>query len=145
MKLSQESFYGIEVMVALAQCDSGRPVGAEEIARSRGLPQNFLAKILQKLTRSGLVVSSRGRQRGYALTTSPDRVTVRQILEVTEGSDRFRRCYFWPRRCSEVSPCLLHGVGAATRAELESRLGTLTLADIALKDRGWARADPTLL
>lgn len=132
MKFSQESLYGIDVMIALAQRDPARPARIEEIAGSRRLPQNFLAKILQKLARSGLVVSSRGRRRGYALAVPPDRITLKEILEVTEGSDCFRRCLFWPRRCREESPCLLHHeVGAETRAQLEGRLKTLTLADLA--------------
>ncbi|HLC42370.1 MAG TPA: Rrf2 family transcriptional regulator [Methylomirabilota bacterium] len=133
MKFSQESFYGLDVMTALAQHESSRPVPIEEIARSRCLPQNFLAKILQKLVRGGLVVSSRGHQRGYALALSSDQITVKEILEVTEGADRFRRCLFWPRRCSEGSPCHLHEIGMATRAELEERLRRLTLADLAVK------------
>jgi Rrf2 family protein len=133
MKFSQESFYGLDVMTALAQHESSRPVPIEEIARSRRLPQNFLSKILQKLVRGGLVVSSRGHQRGYALATSSDQITVKEILEVTEGADRFRRCLFWPRRCSEESPCHLHEIGMATRAELEERLRMLTLADLAVK------------
>lgn len=135
MKLSQESLYGIDVMVALAQRGPGRPVRLEEIARSRRLPQNFIAKILQKFARSGLVVSSRGRRRGYMLSTSPDLITVKEVLEVIEGSDRFRRCLFWPRRCGEESPCLLHDVGGGLRAELERRLAALTVADVTLKSR----------
>lgn len=54
MKFSQESFYGIEVMSALAQRDPAQPVLLQELAGSRGLPRNFLAKILQKLVRGGL-------------------------------------------------------------------------------------------
>ncbi len=134
MRLSQESFYGIQVMVALARHGPARPVGLQELASARSLPQNFLAKILQKLARGGLVVSSRGRRRGYALTAPPEQITLREVLEVTEGPERFRGCLFWPRRCSEESPCLLHDVGCATRARLQERLKTLTLADIAVKD-----------
>lgn len=125
----------MQVMVALAKHDPARPVGLQELASTRRLPQNFLAKILQKLARGGLVVSSRGHRRGYALTAPPGQITLREVLEVTEGPERFRGCLFWPRRCNEESPCLLHDVGVATRAGLEERLKTLTLADIAVRDR----------
>jgi Rrf2 family protein len=136
MRFSQESFYGVDVMVALAHRDPGQPVPVAELAGSRGLPRDFLAKILQKLVRGGLVVSSRGRRRGYALAIPADRITLKEILEVTEGSECFRRCLFWPRRCREESPCLLHHeVAVAAKAELEARLKTLTLADLAWRGR----------
>ncbi len=135
MRFSQESYYGMQVMVELARHGSDRPVGLHELATAGSLPQNFLAKILQKLARGGLVVSSRGHQRGYALTAPPGQITLRKLLEVTEGPERFHGCLFWPRRCNEESPCLLHDVGAAIRAGLEEQLQTLTLADIAAKGR----------
>lgn len=131
MKFSQESYYGIDVMIALAQLDPAQPARIEEIVGSRRLPQNFLAKILQKLAKSGLVVSSRGRRRGYALAVPPDQITLKDILEVTEGADHFSRCLFWPRRCGEESPCRLHEVGAVIRSELEGRLKAITLAGLA--------------
>ena len=136
MRFSQESYYGMQVMVALARLGSDRPVGLHELASAGSLPQNFLAKILQKLARGGLVVSSRGRRRGYALTAPPGQITLREVLEVTEGPERFRGCLFWPRRCDEKSPCPLHDVGVATRAGLEEWLTKLTVADIAAKERG---------
>jgi len=54
MRLSQESLYGIAVMVALARHESACPAGTEEIASARSLPRSFVAKILQKLVRGGL-------------------------------------------------------------------------------------------
>ena len=127
---SQESFYGMAVMVALARHEPARPAGIEEIASAQDLPRSFVAKILQKLVRGGLVTSSRGRQRGYTLAVPAERITVRDILEVTEGADFFHRCMF-RRRCGDEPTCFLHGIGAATRADLEARLKSLILADLA--------------
>lgn len=127
---SQESFYGVAVMVALACHEPERPAGIEEIASVRDLPRSFVAKILQKLVRGGLVLSSRGRQRGYTLAAPPERITARDILEVTEGAEFFHHCLF-RRRCGNEPTCFLHGVGLAIRADLQSRLESLTLADLA--------------
>jgi Rrf2 family protein len=133
MKLSQESLYGMEVMVALATSDAGRPLGARELAGVRDFPANFLAKILQKLVRGGLVVSSRGRRRGYSLSLPPGRISVRDILTVTEGPDCFRRCMFRPGPCSDEAPCILHALGVQAREDLEERLAALTLTDLAAR------------
>ncbi len=130
MKFSQESFYGFAVMVALARHEPARPAGIEEIASAQDLPRSFVAKILQKLVRGGLVASSRGRQRGYSLAVPPDQITARDILEVTEGSDFLRRCMF-RKQCSGEAACFLHGLGLGIRADLSARLQGITLADLA--------------
>ena len=127
---SQESLYGMAVMVALARHEPARPAGIEEIASAQDFPRSFVAKIIQKLVRGGLVLSSRGRQRGYTLAAPPERITARDILEVTEGAEFFHHCLF-RRRCGNEPACFLHGVGLAIRYDLESRLGSLTLADLA--------------
>ena len=134
MKFSQESFYGIAVMVALARHEPARPAGIEEISSAQDLPRSFVAKILQKLVRSGLVGSFRGRHRGYALAVPPERITVRQILEVTEGADFFHHCMFGRQRCTGRSDCFLHEIGATMKADLEARLTSVTLADLARRE-----------
>jgi Rrf2 family protein len=130
MRFSQESFYGVAVMVALARHAPTRPAGVEEIASAQDLPRSFVAKILQKLVRGGLVISSRGRQRGYALALPSERITARDILEITEGTDFLRRCMF-RKRCPGEAACFLHGLGLGLRADLSARLQAATLADMA--------------
>jgi Rrf2 family transcriptional regulator, iron-sulfur cluster assembly transcription factor len=131
MRISQESFYGLAVMVALARHDLTRPTRIEDISGAPDLPRSFVAKILQKLVRGGLVGSFRGRQRGYSLALPPERITVKQILEVTEGTDFFHHCMFGRRRCGGRAACFLHDVGMAIRADLDARLRSVTVADLA--------------
>jgi Rrf2 family protein len=131
MKFSQESFYGIAVMVALARHDPDRPAGIEEISGGQDLPRSFVAKILQKLVRGGLVGSFRGRQRGYTLALPAEQITARQVLEVTEGPEFFHHCMFGRRPCGGRIACFLHDIGTAIRADLDARLTSVTLADLA--------------
>jgi len=60
MKLGRQSLYAIEGLLVLAAKPFGTVMLLRDIARSRQVPESFLAKIFQKLTRDGLVVSSRG-------------------------------------------------------------------------------------
>jgi Rrf2 family protein len=132
MRFSQESFYGIAVLTALAERDRGRPVPLEDLAEACDIPRTFLAKILQKLVRGGVVVSSRGRQRGYALAEDPETITLKDVLEITEGADLFRRCFFSSRPCkADPLRCPLHQLGESLRAEVVARLSALTIAALA--------------
>ncbi|MDR7415457.1 MAG: Rrf2 family transcriptional regulator [Armatimonadota bacterium] len=140
MRLTRETEYALRALRYLAGLSGGETAPASRVAEACGLPREFLSKTLRRLVRAGLLRSSRGRSRGYALTRSPREISVREVLEAVEGPDYFRRCVFWDSRCSEDRPCVLHGVWADVRPRLMEALGWLTLD--ALRDPGWARDPP---
>ena len=103
-----------------------------DIAEAGRVPENFLAKIFQKLARSGVLVSSRGAVRGYALARSPKDLNVKEILLATEGADVFDRCIFWSDRCADADPCPLHFHWKKVRERVIGELmQRTTLADLA--------------
>lgn len=131
MKLSQESAYGIEGLLVLATKPPGTQMLLSDIAVSRGVPQSFLAKIFQKLTRYGVVRSFRGAVRGYALARPPKEIKVKEILLAIEGPDLFKRCIFWSDRCADTNPCPLHDQWKQVKQQLIERvMGQTTLADL---------------
>jgi Rrf2 family protein len=134
MKLGRESAYAIEGLLVLASKPSGTPMLLRDIAAARRVPQSFLAKIFQKLTRGGVVVSSRGAIRGYALARRPRGITVKEILSAIEGPSLFSRCLLWSDRCADSNPCPMHFRWKRVREQVIKELmeGT-TLADLAKK------------
>src|SRR3970040_451650 len=105
MKLGRQSLYAIDGLLVLAAEPVGTVMLLRDIARSRRVPESFLAKIFQKLTRGGLVVSSRGAVRGYALARKPKDIKTKEIFLTVEGADLFDRCIFWSDRCADSKPC----------------------------------------
>ncbi len=95
MKLSRESAYGIEGMLALATKPPGTVIPSSDIAAARVVPQSFFAKIFQKLIRHGTVRSFRRTIRGYALARRSMDIKVIEIFLAIEGPDLFVRCIFW--------------------------------------------------
>ena len=122
MKLGRESAYAIEGLLALAARPSGSVMLLRDIAQARKVPESFLAKIFQKLARAGIVDSSRGRVRGYALARRPRQIRVKEIVLAVEGADFFDRCIFWSDRCSEADPCALHDRWARVRKKMIGEL-----------------------
>ena len=55
MKLGRESEYAIAGLLVLAKRPLGTVMLLRDVAEAAGVPQNFLAKIFQKLARSGIV------------------------------------------------------------------------------------------
>ena len=132
MKLGRESAYAIEGLLVLAKKPLGTAMLLRDIAASRGVPKSFLAKIFQKLTRSGIVSSSRGAIRGYALARRPKEIKVKEIFVAIEGPDLFDRCFFWSDRCADSNPCPMHFRLKRVKRQIIGKLmERTTLADLA--------------
>lgn len=131
MNLSREGEYGLTAMIYLAQQPPATVLTLNQIAKARDLPGGFLAKILQKLVRHGLLQSFRGRQRGYSLSRDASEIKVRELLEAIEGPDLFERCIFWGRRCGDRNPCVLHAGWRDIKPYLINYLETTSLTNLA--------------
>jgi Rrf2 family protein len=92
----------------LAERPPGTVMVLGDIAVADNLPRFFLAKIFRKLTQHGLLRSSRGAIRGYALARPPTKIRVQHILEAIEGPDIAKRCPFWSQVCTDRTPCIFH-------------------------------------
>lgn len=128
MRLTRQSEYALVGLAFLADRRSGTSVALAEIARACKLPETFLAKIFQKLARHGLLAADRGPGHGYSLARDATAITVREILEASEGSSLLDTCLFWANHCSESDPCPLHYRLKELHPVLESVLDDLTLA-----------------
>ena len=129
MRLTKESEYALLGMAHLVSQPSGSLVSLGRIAESEGLPQTFLSKIFRKLARHDLLISGRGRGRGYALARDAEKIAIREIFEAVEGPSMLGQCLLWAGECSDDDPCPLHHWLNDLRPTLAGLLDELTLAD----------------
>jgi len=135
MRIGRESAYAIEGLLALAAKPRGTVMLLRDIAGSRDVPRTFLAKIFQKLVRSGIVVSSRGAVRGYALARRKSDINVKEIFIAIEGPEVFNHCILGSDRCADTNPCALHSRWKQARQRIVDELmERTTLADLARGD-----------
>lgn len=142
MRLSRESRYALIGMIALGSKPEGTVVGANELAQEADLPAPFMAKILQRLTRRGLLVSHRGRVRGYEIARRLDAITVSEVLEAIDGEDALSRCLFVSESCDASKPCPLHEVWQPMADVVALRLRRMKLADVDPRTVGAEREIP---
>ena len=129
MRLSRESRYAIEALVALSAHGPGEVVEARQIAGEASLPPAYLHKILRQLAVSGIVTSRRGA--GYALARGPHAITVSEVLGAIEGETALEtRCIFWREDCSNEAPCELHFRWRELRPAIQRALDDTTIADV---------------
>jgi len=87
MKLSLKVEYACQVLAQLGHSFGRTPLPhIEELAQAEGVPSNYLVQILNELRTSGLIVSKRGKQGGYALARDPKDITLYDVMCAVEGS-----------------------------------------------------------
>jgi|SRR3972149_3163276 len=86
MKLSSKTEYAILALLELGQRYDKGLVLSREIAGSRDIPESFVERILLTLKTGGVIVSVRGANGGHCLARDPGKISVREIIELFEGS-----------------------------------------------------------
>jgi Rrf2 family protein len=85
MKITARAEYASLAILELALNSPSRHVQAREIAEKRDIPLKFLEQILGQLRNAGLVRSIRGVSGGYLLSRSPERISLKEVVEAVEG------------------------------------------------------------
>jgi len=107
LKLTRRSDYGLIALRHLASQQVGTACSAKEIAATYGLPVEMLAKILQKLTKQGLLVSQYGTNGGYVLARDPSLISAFEVIRAIEGPVFITSCSTERGACDQSSRCVV--------------------------------------
>lgn len=122
--------YGIRAMLFIAQkSEQGNKIGIKEISKGVGAPEHFLAKILQDLSRKGIVQSIKGPNGGFFLNGSARKGTLADIVKAIDGDELFIGCGLGLKMCSEKNPCPLHDEFKVIRKKIFLMLDSATVGE----------------
>lgn len=80
-------------------------LSAKDIAEAYGIPPQLLAKILQRLTKAGILCSHAGMNGGYALSRPAEQITAFDVIGAIDGPLFITSCETGPRGCDLTSSC----------------------------------------
>jgi len=123
--------YGLLGILYLADKEPNIITPLSEISQAQEIPEKFLAKIFQSLSRSGLVRSHRGVRGGFTLGKRPDEITIKEILESIQGPYHLLKCIPEPVLCDKSEFCALRDLLVIAEKKLISVFAEHTLADLA--------------
>ena len=131
--ISQAVEYSLRAMVILTQ-SADEPVTVKVMAERGQIPAAYLSKLLQGLTRAGLVTSQRGVGGGYTLTRPPAEISLADIGNSVEPLQRIRKC---PLGISgHIVLCPLHRKLDQALAMVEQAFRETTLNDLCKESGG---------
>jgi Rrf2 family protein len=108
------------------------PVLNKDIAERLNVPAPYLAKILQAMSKGGLLSSFRGRLGGFCLREPAAQITLMRLLQLTEGADFTQSCLLGLKRCSDETACPVHARWLPIKEKVIEMLNQMTLADLAV-------------
>jgi Rrf2 family protein len=101
----------------------------EQIAEVTRVPRAYLAKVLQGLTRAGIVRSQRGLNGGIKLVKPPDQLTIYEVVNAVDPIPRIVTCPLG-LAAHGVKLCPLHRQLDNAYADVETAFRSTTLAEI---------------
>lgn len=120
--------YAIRAVLYIAHKSTlGIKVGIKDIAAGIDSPELYLAKILQDLSRKGLINSVKGPNGGFYISDTSLARPLSDIVEAVDGNALFTGCALGLKQCSAVNPCPLHNQFKAIRDQIYQVLNVNTI------------------
>lgn len=127
--LNRETDYALRSLIFIAKNDQ-KTVSVKDITEKIGLPKALTRKSLQKLAKEKILVSQKGKDGGFLLARRPDEITLKQILEIFQGSFSLGECIFKKKICPERKNCMLRKKILKIENIVESELEGITLGSL---------------
>jgi Rrf2 family protein len=131
LRLSKKADYALMAMKHLAQKPAGPSTSAREIAEQYDIPIELMAKVLQRLVRTGLLVSTQGTRGGYALSRSSSSISVADVIQAIDGPFTVTACSTENSDCDQYSKCSIRDPLWQIKERIVAALGTVTIAEMA--------------
>jgi len=135
MLMTRAGRLAIEALLELADLGPEEWITAKALGWSTTGDPPFLQQILNRLVREGIVRSKKGRSGGYQLARNPKALTLKAIIDSTEGRG-VQRCMLDSTPCDGIRRCRLEPTWHPIRDYLLSFLETETIQSIAERSRG---------
>jgi Rrf2 family protein len=104
---------------------------AREIAEQYDIPIELMAKVLQRLVRTGLLVSTQGTRGGYALSRASSSISVADVIQAIDGPFTVTACSTENSDCEQYSKCSIRDPLWQIKERIVATLGTVTIAEMA--------------
>ncbi|MGB0430864.1 MAG: RrF2 family transcriptional regulator [Bacteroidia bacterium] len=130
--LSNSCKYGIRAVLFLAsKKEDNKKYGVKEIARTLDVPQPFLSKILQELSKKDLVQSTKGPHGGFYLNEKNLDNNLMSVIEAIDGENPMSTCVLGLSSCSSKAPCSIHEQAVKSRTAFYSVFKEQSIKQIA--------------
>ena len=145
LKLTKKADYGLMALKYLAERADAAAVkakaasvqpetvalSAKDIADAYGIPAQLLAKILQQLTKAGLLKSHAGMNGGYALARGARSISAYEVILAIDGPFFITSCTKGAKACDLTPSCTIKEPLARVNDTIAGVLKSISIQDLA--------------
>lgn len=131
--LSKKIEYGLIALRHIASEMNGCIVTAKEISDRYRISYELLSKVLQKLTRAGIIISYQGVKGGYILAKKPDQIKLSDVMYAIEGKANVSLTNCDPEKsevCSIFSTCTIKDPLSKIQGIINNVFNDVTISEI---------------
>lgn len=122
--------YAIRAVCYLAHLPRSERAQAREVAAALDIPQPFLAKILQDLSKKGILCSSKGPGGGFCLEGDPTEISLYHVIEAVEGPIDDDSCVLGLSFCSDDARCPMHDTWTQIKEAFRERMTSISVLEV---------------
>jgi Rrf2 family protein len=131
LKLTKKADYGLIALKFLAEHPEKGAVSAKDVADAYGIPAQLLAKILQTLTKKGLLRSQAGMNGGYALAREARAISAFEVILAIDGPFFITSCTKGAKSCELHTSCTIKEPLARVNETIAGVLRSISIQDLA--------------
>ena len=122
-------------LLYIAMINETKPkVQLEEIAERLVLPRYFLGKVMKKLSKEGIINSTKGPHGGFFINGLTLTTPLVKLIEITSEVDQFDSCILRMRKCNAKNPCPLHFQVEEMKNQWRRLVANTTVGDLLKSD-----------
>ena len=135
MMLTRGGEYAVRCVLYLAAGrETNQVVSKKEVARAMNIPESFMAKVAQTLSRAGIIQITQGARGGYRLLKDPAALSLLQVVEAVDGEIYLNECIMSPESCRRSPFCGVHKIWETARQRLRQTLDEADFATLAREE-----------
>ncbi len=128
--------YGLRATIYVAkESELEKKVSVKDIAEAIESPVAFTGKIMQQLTKKGIIKSIKGPYGGFFIENSSlNKIKLSEIITIFDGEDAYTGCVLGLPTCNDKHPCPLHNKYKPILANIKNLFEDKTLYDVLYKN-----------
>lgn len=129
--LNKTSKYAIKAVIYLGiHSSKSDKIFTRDMYKEIKVSESYLAKILQDLSRHGIISSVKGRNGGFYLSDENLEHTLMDVVRVIEGDEAVDSCVLGIHQCDINNPCPLHTKVGRSKADFNNVLKRTQLKEL---------------
>lgn len=130
LKLTKKADYGLIALRHLASIPTAT-ASTKEIADTYHLPVPLLAKVLQRLTQTRILISIAGTNGGYRLARDASKISALEVVRAIDGPVILTHCFTDHGACDQSDNCTVREPLRRVHEAILDVLNRFTITDLA--------------